>query len=165
MPNTNGLRRATTALLAATFIALLAPQAAAQSSRSDDRLDATLRHRSGQLSGRSRVIVQFKSDVDVRVFGKGAVTGRRLTDRAQVAELDNVSLDSLAKDPRVERVMVDRPVFATLERTGLATGATAARQQLGVTGKGEGALRHRRALQGLRARDWTRTLVVRASVR
>jgi serine protease AprX len=47
-------------------------------------------------------------------------------------------LATVASDPRVERVMVDRPAFATMERTGLAIGATLARSQYGVTGKGVG---------------------------
>ena len=57
---------------------------------------------------------------------------------AQVAEVDNVALATLAADPRVARVMIDRPAFATLERTGAAIGATLAREQFGVTGKGVG---------------------------
>jgi serine protease AprX len=58
--------------------------------------------------------------------------------RAHVAELDNRSLAGVAADPRVKRVSLDRPVFATLERTGDAIGATAVREELGVTGKGIG---------------------------
>jgi len=89
------------------------------------------------MIGRSRVIVQFRGDADVRVFGRGTV-GKRLDRSAQVGEVDNLVLGALASDPRVERVMVDRPAFATMERTGLAIGASLARSSYGVTGRGIG---------------------------
>ena len=103
-----------------------------------EKLDKFLRNRARQLSGRTRVIVQFKGDSDVRSLGKRAAAGRRLGRSGQVAEVDNAELSRIAADPKVERVYLDRPVFATMERTGLTTGATLARQQLGVTGKGVG---------------------------
>jgi hypothetical protein len=49
--------------------------------------------------------------------GRG-VAGRKLDNGAQVGEVDNIVLTTVASDPRVERVMVDRPAFATMERTG-----------------------------------------------
>ena len=52
--------------------------------------------------------------------------------------MDNVELSKIAADPRVEGVYLDRPIFATMERTGLSTGASLARQQMNVTGKGVG---------------------------
>jgi serine protease AprX len=124
--------------MAATVVAFTAPEALAQSSGRGDKMDRVLRHRARQLSGRTRVIVQFKGDADVRVFGKRSRTGRRIGRRAQVAELNNFDLVSLAADPRVERVMIDRPTFATLERTGKATGASSARSSYDVTGQGIG---------------------------
>jgi serine protease AprX len=135
MPITVSFRILTSTLLAAALVALTAPAVAAQSR--GDKLDPVLRHRSRQLVGRSRVIVQFKNDADVRVFGRGTA-GRRLDRRAQVAEVDNNTLATVASDPRVERVMIDRPAFATMERTGAAIGATLARPQFDVTGKGVG---------------------------
>jgi subtilisin family serine protease len=137
------LRTVTSAFLLAAMVVFVAPTASAQSSRRGepgrgDKLDSVLRHRARQLSGRTRVIVQFKGDADVRVFGRRASTGRRLGRRAQVAVLDNLELSTLAADPRVERVMADQPVFPTLERVGLGTGAKSGRQQYGVTGKGIG---------------------------
>jgi serine protease AprX len=102
-----------------------------------DKLDPVLRYRARQLVGRSRVIVQFKGDPDVRVFGRG-FAGRRLRHRAQVGEVENRTLQQLSTDPRVERVMIDRPAFATMERTGTAIGATVARQQFDVSGRGIG---------------------------
>jgi serine protease AprX len=124
--------------LTVALVGLTASTVSAQSNvRQGDKLDPVLRHRARQLTGRSRVIVQFKGDADVRVFGRG-VAGRRLDRRAQVAEVDNLTLATVASDPRVERVMVDRPAFATMERTGVAIGATLARSQYGVTGRGIG---------------------------
>ena len=83
------------------------------------KLDKFLRHRSRQLSGRTRVIVEFNGDTDGARFGKRGVTGRKLGRNSQVAEVDNAELANIASDPRVTRVMHDRPTFATLERTGL----------------------------------------------
>jgi serine protease AprX len=132
------LRSLFSACLALALVGLSASTVAAQSRlREGDKLDPVLRHRARQLAGRSRVIVQFKGDADVRVFGRGAV-GRRLDRRAQVGEVDNHTLAAVASDPRVERVMIDRPAFATMERTGVAIGATLARSQYDVTGKGIG---------------------------
>jgi serine protease AprX len=137
MPTTRFLRVPTSALLAAAVL-LTASAVSAQSNNHGDRLDKVLRSRSRQLSGRTRVIVQFKDDVDLRVLGKRAAPGRRLDRNSQVAEVDNVELANLADNPRVARVMFDRPAFSTLERTGQTTGAAVARQQFGFTGKGVG---------------------------
>jgi serine protease AprX len=103
-----------------------------------DKLDKSLRNRARQLSGRTRVIVQFKGDSDVRLLGKRANAGRRLGSSGQVAEVDNAELSKIAADPRVEGVYLDRPIFATMERTNLTTGAGLVREQLGYTGRGVG---------------------------
>jgi subtilisin family serine protease len=135
---TLSLRSSFSAWLAVALVALTASTVSAQSGgRIGDKLDPVLRHRARQLVGRSRVIVQFRGDADVRVFGRG-IAGRRLERGAQVGEVDNITLATVASDPRVERVMVDRPAFATMERTGQAVGATLARSQSGVNGKGVG---------------------------
>jgi serine protease AprX len=104
------------------------------------KLDTVLRGRSQQLGGRSRVIVEFKGDPDIRVItGRRGQAGRRMRARqAQVAELDNRSLTEVAADPRVSRIVVDRETFATVDQTGAATGAAAAREQFDVTGAGVG---------------------------
>ena len=141
MSITRSLQTATSALLAVAAVLLTAPAAMAQSNGSGDRadkLDKALRHRARELSGRTRVIIQFNSDSDVRLLGKRAEAGRRLGRRGQVAEVENVELSRIAADPRVEGVYLDRPIFATMERTGLSTGASLARQQMNVTGKGVG---------------------------
>lgn len=136
MPITLFFRSVTTACLATTLVVVTASSVDAQSRR-HDKMDSILRLRASQLVGRSRVIVEFKNEPDVRVFGRG-FAGRRLNQRAQVADIENRSLDEIAADPRVERVMIDRPAFATMERTGAAIGATLARQQFSVTGRGVG---------------------------
>src|SRR5688572_30768344 len=126
-------------LLAATFLALCATAAAGQSTQARDpgKLDSVLRQRAMQLAGRSRVIVEFTAEPDVRVFARGAA-GRQVGGHAQVGEIDNRLLATVAADPRVARVMVDRPAFATLDRTGAAIGATGAREDFGVDGLGVG---------------------------
>ncbi len=141
MTITRSLRTVTSALLAVAVVLLTAPGAMAQShGRGDrgDKLDKFLRHRARQLSGRTRVIVQFKGDSDVRLLGKRAAAGRRLGRGGQVAEVDNAELSKIAADPRVEGVYLDRPIFATMERTGLSTGASLVRDQMNVTGRGIG---------------------------
>lgn len=105
-----------------------------------DKLAPVLQVRAGQLSGRSRVIVQFRGDPDTRLLtGSGGVAGRRLASvGAQVANLDNRVLADIARNPQVAWVGVDHPVFPTLERTGAAIAATVASQAFGLTGKGIG---------------------------
>ncbi len=91
-------------------VLLTASEASAQSNGRGDKLDKFLRHRAKQLSGRTRVIVQFKGDSDVRVLGKRAAAGRRLGRNSQVAEVDNAELVKIASNPRVKRVYLDRPI-------------------------------------------------------
>ena len=138
MPITRSFRTLTSAVLALAAVLLIAPGATAQSNGRGDKLDKFLRYRARQLSGRTRVIVEFNGDSDVRIFGKRGAAGRKLGRSSQVAEVDNAELANLASNPRVKRVMHDRPTFATLERTGLTTGAALVRQQMGFTGKGIG---------------------------
>ena len=105
-----------------------------------DKLAPVLQVRAGQLSGRSRVIVQFRGGPDTRLLtGSGGVAGRRLRSvGAQVAHIDNWALADLARHPQIAWVGVDHPVFPTLERTGAAIAATLASQAFHVTGKGIG---------------------------
>jgi serine protease AprX len=127
-----------TSVLALTL--LFATTTLAQPPAGGGKLDAVLEARAGRLVGRSRVIVEFRDTPDVRaITAHRGRAGRRLAaHRAQVAELDNVALAALAADPRVARVTIDRPAFAAMFRTGSATGATMARQQFDVCGRGVG---------------------------
>ena len=129
------LGRSATWALALVTLSLASPVPAIAADRAD-KLDPAVRQRSRQLTGRTRVIVEFSGDADVRVLGPR--TGRRLDRRTQVADIDNRSLSALDADPRVSRVMLDRVAFATLERTGASIGATVARDELGVSGRGIG---------------------------
>jgi serine protease AprX len=138
MPITRLIRVPTSAVLALAVVLLTGLPASAQSNDRGNKLDSVLRYRSRQLFGRTRVIVEFNGDTDVRVLGKRTATGRRLGRNSQVAEVDNTELANIAANPRVRRVIHDRPTFPTLERTGLTTGATLVRQQLSVTGNGVG---------------------------
>src|SRR5687767_2063322 len=122
--------------LAAAVLAA-SPVAAEPVRASATKLDAVLRGRASALTGRSRVIVEFKSMPDVRVFARGAA-GRRVGTRTQVGEIDNSLLATVASDARVARVMIDRPAFPTMERTGTVTGAALAREQFGLDGRGVG---------------------------
>ena len=116
-----GRYRRTLALL---FLAVFAfSSLASAQGRSGDRgaskLDRVLGLRAGQLWGRSRVIVEFHGSPDVRaVTAAHGVASRRMRwQTAHVAEISNVDLLTLAHDPRVKRVMADRPAQAVLERT------------------------------------------------
>ena len=126
------------AVVVAVALLVLAPaQALAQTAGKFDRVAGA---RARELTGRSRVIVQFHGDPDVRaITGSGGVAGRRLAGvRAQVAEINNTALSTVARDPRVRRIVIDRPAFGTLERTGAAIGAAVVRRELGLTGRGVG---------------------------
>jgi serine protease AprX len=114
--------------LAVTFLAVFAistwSPAYAAGGRPHEKLDRVLSERARHLAGRSRVIVEFYATPDVRaITGAHGVAARVMRGRpAQVAEIGNFDLVSLARDPRVKRVMADRPAFATLERTAMAIG-------------------------------------------
>jgi serine protease AprX len=133
---------AAAAVLAACLLVALPETLRGQSADATAKLDRALQQRAGQLAGRSRVIVEFIGNPDARVItGQRGRAGRRIAaQRAQAAEVDNAALAALASDPRVARIAADRDVFPTLARTGAATGATLARQQYGVTGRGVGVV-------------------------
>jgi serine protease AprX len=103
-------------------------------------LDPVLRARAQQLTGRSRVIVEYRGAADVRaVTAVRGRAGRTLAGgQLQIADVDNIGLAALAADPRVARVSIDRDTFTTMERTATAVGAQAASTDYGVTGRGVG---------------------------
>jgi serine protease AprX len=125
----------------ATAVTCAVPAAAdTGAGASTAKLDTVLRARAQQLTGSSRVIVQFRGEPDVRaITGRGGRTGRSVGQSgARVAEISNVALAPLAEDPRVASVSVDGPTFSLMERTGAAVGAAVARQEFGLTGAGVG---------------------------
>src|SRR4051794_32973210 len=125
-------------LVAAVVLSAASP-AQAQNSASGT-LDPVLRARARQLTGRSRVIVEYHGAADVRaVTTVRGRAGRTLAGgQLQIAEVDNIGLAALAADPRVARVSIDRETFTTMERTASAVGAQAASTDYGVTGRGVG---------------------------
>ncbi len=125
MLSTRGHRvRALAILFLAGIPAFATAQPGPAGGRPSSKLDRILAARTRQLTGRSRVIVEFHGQPDVRAITSArGVTTRALTgQRAHVAEIGNTDLVTLAADPRVARVMSDRPAFATLERTNAAIG-------------------------------------------
>ena len=132
--------RASLVALATAVTCALPAAADTGAGASAAKLDTVLRARAQQLTGSSRVIVQFRGEPDVRaITGRGGRTGRSLGQSgARVAEISNMALAPLAEDPRVASVSVDGPTFSLMERTGAAVGAAVARQEFGLTGAGVG---------------------------
>lgn len=126
-------------LMAAILIAGGSPPAWAQPT-TPSKLDPLLQVQAHQLSGRSRVIVEFRGAPDARVIARyRGLAGRQLGDsHGQAAEIDNAALATFASDPQVQWVGPDHDAFATLERTGAAVASTLARQQFKLTGNGVG---------------------------
>jgi len=125
------------ALVAAATLSTASPALAQNSGAS---LDPVLRTRARQLTGRSRVIVEYRGIADGRAVTavRGRV-GRKLAGgQFLIADVDNIGLSALAADPRVARVSLDRDTFTTMERTATAVGAQSARTDYGVTGRGIG---------------------------
>ena len=71
-----------------------------------------------------------------RTAAEPAVASRRTALRSLSSTTSHSPL--LPRIPRVARVTIDRPAFAAMFRTGSATGATMARQQFDVCGRGVG---------------------------
>lgn len=128
------------ALLLLVAAAFLEPASAWGQPVPQEKLDRVLQARSRQLTGRSRVIVQFRDTLDSRVVtGSGGQAGRQLPSvGALVAEVANTAIAGLAGNPQVAWIRTDHPVFPTLQRTGAAVAAAAARETFDLTGKGIG---------------------------
>ena len=97
-----------------------------------------------QPLGESRIIVTVDTTLSldalaVFIAQAGGVPGRPLPlINGQTAIVPNASLATLALNPAVQHLALDRPVEGTLERTAAAVHATAARQAFGVDGAGIG---------------------------
>src|SRR6478735_9329625 len=114
------------ALVTAATLSTASPALAQNSGAS---LDPVLRTRARQLTGRSRVIVEYRGIADGRAVTavRGRV-GRKLAGgQLQIADVDNIGLSALAADPRVERIAT-------------AVGAQSARTDYRVTGRGIGVV-------------------------
>lgn len=129
------------ALLIVAAILALTGQASAAAHRGDGKLDAALRARAHAPRGTSRVIIQTVGGgaADPVVRAVQGIPGRRLPLLgAQVAEIPDAALESLADHDGVRAVVLDRPVRGALERTGGTVGSTWVQQNLGFDGAGIG---------------------------
>jgi len=142
---TRGCHLRTLAFLFITVVAVpaTAPAQGRSADRAASKLDPVLHRLASQLTGRTRVIVEFNGTPDVRAIttAHGQVARAMQNYRAHVADIANVDLLALANDPRVARVMSDRPAFAMLERTGAALGlrnADTGVADIAETGRGIG---------------------------
>ena len=125
------------------LIALLSARAAVAAEHSwDGRLDAALLERAHAPQGVSRVIVQTREGAPAAdiIRDSGGTPGRRFASlSAQVAEVPDEWLDTLASHPDVLVVSADRSVRGALQRTIRATiGATWVADRLGFDGTGIG---------------------------
>ena len=96
------------------------------------------------LAGQSYVIVRAVSPTGATVAANliqalGGTLGRALPIlTAHAARLPNAAVLTLAADPVIQRIALDRLMLGSTERTGATVGATAVRQQLGYDGAGIG---------------------------
>jgi serine protease AprX len=127
--------------MALLVFALLAGAADAQPATKAGPL---LRERAALATGWAEVVVQGMDADAMReiapvIQSLGGVTGRLLPiiDGAMVT-LPNQAIAALASHPRVKYMSPERDVLGTMERTGAAVGATAARQGFGYDGAGIG---------------------------
>jgi serine protease AprX len=93
------------------------------------------------LNDDSNVIIEFNDETDAvnLVRGHGGRSGRRLGIlKARVATLSNRSLKTLASDPRVKRIHLDRPASGFVGRTAVTVGARAVQELMGYDGAGVG---------------------------
>jgi serine protease AprX len=94
------------------------------------------------LLGSSRVVLRVANAQAVSpVLSLVQLLGGRLIRRlpiinAMVVDVPNASLATIASDPLVARLSMDRLMAGATERTGATVGATAVRQQLGYDGTG-----------------------------
>lgn len=119
----------------------LAAQTAFAGDAWEAKLDHALRQRAHAPRGASRVIIQTTGDVQADALVRavrGTPIGRLPALGAQVADVPDASLESLARRPAVRTVSLDRPVRGTLDRTAATIGAVWVRENLGFDGAGVG---------------------------
>src|SRR5262245_150501 len=124
-----------TLLVVATLVAV-SPTFVAASQDKSAKLDRALKARAQQGSGYSRVIVRLTQGASastaastIRRAGGGALKRQLVSISSHVAVVPNTALPRLAEDPAVAQISLDREIVGAMERTGLAVGAVAARQQ------------------------------------
>jgi serine protease AprX len=108
------------------------------------KLDPLAQALVSNLTGRSRVIVRVVDSaspgiiVPLIVQLGGTITRTLPIVNAQVVDLPNLALLTLAASPNVARVTLDRPVVGAMERTAATVGAALVRQDYGHDGSGVG---------------------------
>jgi serine protease AprX len=109
-----------------------------------DKLDPLTQSRLSNPFGQSRVILRAvdgtsPSSLVSTVVGAGGTVRTTLSIvNALAVDLPNSSLLSVAANPLVARLSLDRPIAGSSERTGATVGATAVRQAGGYDGAGVG---------------------------
>ncbi len=129
-------------LLAVALWAAVATPAVGESLHAGDaKLDAPLRARAHNSASRSRVILTLDpavSPVPI-VAAAGGTLGRRLPLLGGwVAEVPDAALDTLASQPAVRSLKLDRRIEGTVDDTRAAIGADWVRKALGFDGSGVG---------------------------
>ena len=108
------------------------------------KLDPLTQSRLSLLTGRSRVIVRVvdaaaPAIIESLVAQLGGTLVRTLPGiNAQVVDLPNLAILTLAASPHVARVSLDRVAFGAMERTAATVGADVVRQDDGYDGSGIG---------------------------
>ena len=108
------------------------------------KLDALAQMQAASLTGRSRLIVRVAPSVSpalvaplVETLG-GTVLRTLPIVNALAVDLPNLAIPTLALNPYVARISLDRRAAGAMERTAATIGAAAARQELGFDGAGVG---------------------------
>ena len=109
-----------------------------------NKLDPLTQRQLTNIFGRSRVIVRAVDGATPTLLlpllqSVGGIVYRTLAVvNAQAVELPNAVLLTVAANPLVARISLDRRVFGAMERTGSTIGATMLRQTHGYDGRGIG---------------------------
>src|SRR5688572_21154275 len=118
----------------------LVNKVAAKASRPHHKLDKEL-NRLADSNGETDVIVEFHDDSDSasRIRNHGGVAGKKLSlFRARCGVVPHSMMSSIANDPQVKRVHLDREAHGEMARTSATVGALTARLQYGYSGAGVG---------------------------
>src|SRR5688500_7077483 len=109
-----------------------------------NKLDPLAQRQLANLFGRSRVIVRAVDGTAPSLLlpvlqSVGGTVYRTLgVVNAQAVELPNAALLTVAANPLVARISLDRRIVGAMERTSATTGAAAVRRALGYDGSGVG---------------------------
>jgi len=128
----------------AVVCALVASAVAADAQLPSAKFDSLLQPRASSFTGRSRVIVRGTNAgalpmLTLLIQQLGGIPRRQLPILdAVAADVPNGSLNTLAANALVRRVVLDRVVRDSMDRMAETVGATSVRQELGYDGTGIG---------------------------